>query len=286
MRQVQMYSESFTTVYASCVGGVGNPVKLADYNSAMSMMQGEAIIYEHLARRSAIYQIQGQKTKLDDIVRGALTRRDLKDLYEVQMVGLAKQARFHYDRILLSPPHKKCPYCSLGQATTLDHYLPKSRFPQFSVAVCNLVPCCKDCQSRKGKEYAATKFSQTLHPYFDDPTYFQVNWVYGHVVRSKAITVEFYVKPPSSWPMNMQQRVGAHFSSHRLAERYGIEAASELASVREIYADLRASGDFNQIRILLQRQAKGYTANCPNSWQAALYTALAADNWYCNSPVV
>lgn len=278
-----MYGKSFLEVYTSCVEGVSNVAKVAGFNAAFNELEGENDDYESLATAESLYQIVGVKSKLEDVVRGTLTRKDLKDLYEVGMVGLGKSGRVHYDSILLSPRFKKCPYCSLGQATTLDHYLPKCRFPQFSVSVCNLVPSCKDCQSKKGREYASRKSMQTLHPYFDRVAFFSDVWVRARLIRAPNVSVEFYVDAPSAWPQAMRERAEAHFSAHNLAERFGIEAASELISVNESCADLRASGQFKDIEKLLERQAKGYSANCPNSWQSAFYSALSTDGWYCSA---
>ncbi|QNH22924.1 hypothetical protein HEP73_03873 [Xanthomonas sp. GW] len=286
MRQVAIYSKTFSDVYKSCVAGVSDLVKAGNYNAALAGLQVENANYEFLARASNLYLIPAVKSRLEDVVRGALTRKDLKDLYEVNMVGQRQAARDHYDQILLSPPYKKCPYCSLGQATTLDHYLPKSRFPQFSVSVANLVPSCRDCQSKKGRDYAVNKTTQTLHPYFDSPAFFSQSWLRARLLRASTMSVEFYVDPPALWPSAMKARVEAHFAAHHLAKRFAIEAACELVSVNETVADLRAAGQFMDIEIILRLQANGHARNCVNSWQSAFYNALADDSWYCTAPVI
>lgn len=286
MRQVQMYGVGFSDVYKSCVRGVSAALKTAEFTAALGGLEGESRNYEMLAKTSDLYKIVAVKSSLTDVVRGALTRKDLKELYEVNMVGAKKDARIHYDHILLSPKYKKCPYCGLGQATTLDHYLPKSRFPQFSVSVCNLVPSCRDCQSKKGRDYALHKFTQTLHPYFDNPSFFSESWVRAEIVRGAATTIKFYVDPPAGWDPAMKGRVHAHFSAHELEARFGIEAACELAAVKESLAELRVNGQHADIKFILRNRATGYTKECANSWQSALYTALAADNWYCTSKLV
>lgn len=286
MRPVDIYNKTFLEVYSSCVEGISDQVKVGFFNAEFPGLQDEVDHYEKLARTADLYQIAAEKSRLTDLVRGALTREDLKNLYEVNMVGTAKVARDHYDRILLSPVHKKCPYCSLGQATTLDHYLPKSRFPQFSVSVSNLVPSCKDCQAKKGRDYAANKVTQTLHPYFDLPAYFSESWVKARLSRGDVLGVEFYTSPPAAWTLAMKSRVEAHFSGHNLAKRFAVEAASELVSVNGAVADMRLSGDYAEIRVMLERLAKGHINNCVNSWQSAFYASLAEDTWYCSSPVV
>lgn len=63
-----------------------------------------------------------------------------------------------------------CPSCGeAGNPDTLDHYLPKKKFPHFAVTVSNLTPMCGSCQRRKGDDVgddANPKFF--IHPYFDN----------------------------------------------------------------------------------------------------------------------
>ncbi len=57
----------------------------------------------------------------------------------------------------------KCPYCSLGQPETLDHYMPRGKFNALAVCRMNLVPMCARCNNLKGdKEYA-----NFVHCYYD-----------------------------------------------------------------------------------------------------------------------
>jgi hypothetical protein len=52
-------------------------------------------------------------------------------------------------RASLHPEHADlCPYCSLDSNPDLDHYLPKIRYPEFSLYAYNLIPICT-LQSKK-----------------------------------------------------------------------------------------------------------------------------------------
>lgn len=46
-----------------------------------------------------------------------------------------------------------CGYCGINSPGTFDHYLPLSIFPEFAVYGPNLIPCCGDCNSKKGAEW-------------------------------------------------------------------------------------------------------------------------------------
>lgn len=61
-----------------------------------------------------------------------------------------------------------CPYCGLPSVNTIDHYFPKSRFPQFSFLFRNLVPSCYDCNRIKDDKAIGSYGQYFFHPYFDD----------------------------------------------------------------------------------------------------------------------
>lgn len=72
-----------------------------------------------------------------------------------------------------------CPCCGEdGAPGTLDHYLPKDIFPEFSVCLANLTPMCNRCQEEKSTEYLTSSNKKAyIHPYFDRviDSYFDVD---------------------------------------------------------------------------------------------------------------
>lgn len=91
-------------------------------------------------------QFIAQKTKLIGMYESGLhTCGDIKD--EIYFNGLLT-----------------CPYCgNIGTPDTIDHYLPKADYPEFSIFSDNLVPSCFHCNNnRKDKP----NIKETMHPYF------------------------------------------------------------------------------------------------------------------------
>lgn len=73
-------------------------------------------------------------------------------------------------KIRQTPGLKCCPLCGSGHPGTVDHYLPKQNFPEFSILPCNLLPACPHCNSGvKGETYrGGASPERFIHPYFDD----------------------------------------------------------------------------------------------------------------------
>ena len=87
------------------------------------------------------------------------TIKKLKKMYEYDFVQNKWEG--HYDKI--KKLIKVCPYCGYGEICEIDHFLPKSIYPEFSVFYFNLVPSCHICNSKK-----SNKKNICIHPYFED----------------------------------------------------------------------------------------------------------------------
>lgn len=60
-----------------------------------------------------------------------------------------------------------CPMCGNSTIGTVEHYLPKTPFPEFSVFSWNLVPSCNTCNQKRGSKHVNGITHQLLHPIFD-----------------------------------------------------------------------------------------------------------------------
>jgi len=63
----------------------------------------------------------------------------------------------------------RCPYCGRTRPPSqIDHFLPRSVFPEFSFFSVNLVPSCPDCNRVKDKDiWNQAGVRLFLHPYYD-----------------------------------------------------------------------------------------------------------------------
>ncbi len=66
-------------------------------------------------------------------------------------------------------PFQSCPMCGSLGGRSLDHALPRSLFPEFSILHENLVPACTMCNSdEKGRTYRGVRRpDRFIHPYYD-----------------------------------------------------------------------------------------------------------------------
>lgn len=112
--------------------------------------------------KTLFQQYDDQEGSVTDVQLGAISKDQadaINDMYSSTYEGRPMA----YIRDELTDKVYKCPYCSINQPNTLDHFLPRSMYPALAVCRLNLVPMCGVCNDYKGtKPY--TKF---IHCYYE-----------------------------------------------------------------------------------------------------------------------
>lgn len=282
MRAILKPSLNPQAVYTTCIDSISDSELRIRLNLITNSLMITATDYEQKADNSQLYTLSPNTCRNSDIVLGSVTKKELKEIYNAHMVPREKPARLYYDSLLFNAPLGHCPYCGYGHASTLDHYLPKTKFPQFSVLPLNLVPACKDCNTGKSSAIVTTIDDQDLHPYFDHQHFITEQWLYANVVQTSPVSICFFVNPPDHWDDISKNRVRAHFKHFNLASRYAVESSSQLASLKGILARYTRQVGQESVRQHLIIEAESSFEQHVNSWQTAMYQALAASEWYCN----
>jgi len=280
MRSISNPTDIGREIFLSCSDSVGIEPLRTNLLSVADMIGNSCSEYLSKAKNADLYLIPPCYSTNDALYLGVATKQNFKDVYSQQMVGANKPGRVIYDRLMSSAPGAKCPFCGFGHVKTLDHYLPKSTYPQFSVFPSNLIPACNDCNFSKRAGLPKTKGEQSIHPYFDS-SLISEQWLFARLVHSTPVTVDYYVKAPAHWPEVNVDRVTKHLEVFDLRKRFAIEAADELANVRNILR--RNFGVIGPAAVkaeLLAQASDRYTLH-RNSWQTAFFQALANDDWYC-----
>lgn len=206
-------------------------------------------------------------------VLGLTTKEDLlKKNYTGRMVPKSSQGRLHYDKLLLIPPNGICPFCGHRQATTIDHYLPKSEFAHLSVLPFNLVASCRDCNSDKSDINCKLQNELFFHPYYEDIT--NEEWLFCTISSLKPLNFKFTVTKPSSWTNLKFTRLENQFDSLNLDKFYSIQSDEEINNIYLSLCSLYDSGSSEDVRLWLLDNYRSKISHRKNSWQTALYREL------------
>jgi hypothetical protein len=233
--------------------------------------------YHHMASEGMLHDVKPARQKQDaEIVIGEVTRGELRSLYSAQMVPETKEARRIYNE-LRAAGGGKCPTCGVGDVHTIDHFLPKSAFPWFSVLPENLVPACRDCNT--GKLANAADDGQSFHPYYDIAPLMREQWIFAEIDRTSPPTARYFVRAPRHWDALSVRRAENHFRDYGLGRKFATQAAEALTELADTFRDPPMTPA--EIRDALERKLRAVRKHRCNSWKIALFEALLNCHWFC-----
>lgn len=220
-------------------------------------------------------------TKDDVSIFEKLKKSDLIKVYNDYFVPKNKPGNKFYEKIL-NAAKGKCPYCGgIGAPRNLDHYLPKSFFPQFSVLPQNLIPTCRDCNiDGKKNRFASKEEEQIIHPYIDKAIFYNEQWIdaiYCETGNDDLGIFEYFVDTPDEWSDVDKKRAERHFQDFDLARRYATKAAEASVILMAQISHLRAVGLNNEDidATLVKPAIKALPLSFVNNWQMIMYKAVA-----------
>lgn len=277
MRRLHALAGNPIDAFDACVENVENPALSQRFHDARAQIQQSNDEYAARAAAQRLFSfVACNHGHGDQVILGGISKAEFVELYSTSMVGDSTPGRRFYDRILMLAPRETCPFCGFGQATTLDHFLSKARYPAFSVLSTNLIPCCKDCNKGKGSAVLIEN-DQIPHPYFEHEEVETDVWLYAEILPTLPACAQYSVRPPDEWPDDLKRRITNLFDQLDLAKRFSVQAATELAGISKTIAELKTADDR---AAHLRLTARGERRFFANSWKAALYQALAASDWF------
>lgn len=232
-----------------------------------------------LARIQLYIDSQGDPSKI-----GSMSLRDYTDTNEEaeqrkkSLIGLYKpkchqQPYTQLENLRNNNGLISCPSCGeLGRPKTLDHYLPKDIFPEFSITLANLTPMCDWCQLEKGTDYISGGEKIYIHPYFDDIDKPLIQVIFSPPYNAPAIKI----KAVEELPGEIEALLYRHIKGIDFDTRYKAYFKTAYMGV------LRASEKCRQkspdalrytLEIILEMEmVKGI-----NSWDTILYRSVLSD---------
>ncbi len=260
--------------FKACYSSLRDNEKQKNFESITDIIWQQAFEYDSKGNCAEWYLL-----KENNAIYNNISEEEIKRLYSQNLVK-NEEGKKIYDTLKSVPPRGVCPFCGIGDVSTLDHYLPKSKFPSFSVLPYNLVACCQDCNKNKSDKVPESKEGQSLHPYYDNFT--EDQWLFAEVKESSEnkISVNFFVKGPEYWDDVDKKRVQTHFEIYNLANRFCRRAMIEFAKLYHSFSSQKLNPC--DISSLLQEEYNSLMNYHKNFWETALYQALYQSEWYCN----
>ena len=245
------------------------------FTSKISIKEN-AIKYEkEVAILAQMYEEKGPQNIMG-LTLPSLTDEECDDiikLYDQKFSKLGEDTRKYYDAILANGG-KICPICGVGKRRTLDHFLPKSKYPLLCVTPLNLVPTCRDCNMEKGAKSSTDYYEMPFNPYFDDNSLAWLTCRIDFGINGECIP-QFYNGLDKTQDPGWLKKCEVHISNSKLDETFQNAAVDEIENVQEHYWELYKECGEDEVK----KQLRSYQKSCEridiNSWRAALYSALS-----------
>lgn len=251
--------------------GTGSPKERISASKAEICRKSKG--YDELAEEGRLSTLT-----LNTKIAGGATKDDMIKLYDNKFARKGERGRPYYDAIKLLAPFGRCPFCGQRGVQTLDHYLPKAKFPVFAVTPFNLVPSCSDCNHDKLSETFNSYNEETIHPYYDDFT--DAVWIKAKLIEEDPVTFEFYVDFPKEWEYIKYERAKNHFEKFNLNDLYKLQACEEFQGCFFRLKRLVEKGGKELAIEHLEESIEEKEHIRLNTWQAAMYDAIIQSDWF------
>lgn len=248
------------SVFIECINGYRSTSTVNELLAYATFVAKDSVKYTELIPHS-LKSFHPAKTPPE-------TAKKLSGLYTDKFAKNGSPGRPYYEEIIAGAPNGICPLCGIGEASTLDHYLPKSAYPTLSITPANLIPACFDCNHKKGS--ASKSSTLPIHAYLDEIPHGR--WLYANF--SSSFTIDYYVLCPSSWNYDLQIRINNHFNVYGLRKKYAAHASELLAEKKPFWKKALAALGADQLPQLMRDELDGFRNVDENSWKSALLECL------------
>lgn len=216
-----------------------------------------------------------KKGESDDPAKRLYGRRkeSLKNLYSpkagTELHAILDSMRGDHDL-------KFCPSCGEpGKPGTLDHYLPKAKYPELSIVLVNLTPLCEACQNKKGtSDIDGDGNKLFIHPYYDP-------------IEDVALCLNIAepYNSPSAFTVEVDQGVCEHirslFERHlteiKFRERFEEFCIDEYSDLLTIFTEERTEDNPDSAERIIKRFLTKNGRQSPNRWEAIFYRGVLAN---------
>jgi hypothetical protein len=198
--------------------------------------------------------------------------------HKVLLVHYYEKAPTALNRLLVSRRNDHgllvCPFCGNPSAPdTLDHFMPKDDWPEFSINPNNLVPQCRGCAPTKSSKYFCDN-SETaifLHPMYSDllsKIKFNIDVIFDEVNDK----VSFHLRLTKTTTINEMstEKVRKHLRSLKLNERIQVYCRREFGKWKKRLAER----SFAIEDALNQRISERPETERSKDWKTALYKGI------------
>ena len=178
------------------------------------------------------YDAKFSKNVLQNVTSMRLTKQERDDyigLYDFHSVVFTRL----FDKLTTTDEgvdDSLCPYCTIGEASSLDHIIPKTVMPVYADHPKNLIPCCSNCNSKKSDVWFADDNWDYINLYLDDLPNKQFLFV-DLAIDNNTLKVTFYLDNKNHIDSKLFLKIFNHYTKLNLCRRFEQCSNQEISEV-------------------------------------------------------
>ena len=264
MRCIKKPEDDQEKVFLDCISNIRDN----DYKNRLLSYKNDivqaSIDYEKMKIQNNIHKISCKSVE---------SAEDMLKLYNQKFVKSKSPGRKYYDKLKNAAPDGKCPLCGHCPASTIDHYLPKSKYPLYSITLINLIPMCGECNRNKGDLDICKEEDAFIHPYFDKSIDEQ-NWLNCKIeYMNEGLVFVFDIVKPKEWDDLLYRRMKNQFNKLKLNSLYSKNAGSELNNNLYFLKKIAEIGNL-EVKRYINDKIESFSKVYNNSWQISMFRAM------------
>ncbi|MFI6227190.1 HNH endonuclease [Micromonospora echinospora] len=184
------------------------------------------------------------------------------------------------EQAFAAAPYDLCPMCGRVTPTTIDHFLPQEKYPEFSLLSYNLVPVCPDCNRYKSTLTGSDRQGRFFHAYYDEaPT--DAPLLKSDIGINKGVLITFSVN--HELPDEIYRNARYQFEKLRLGKLYPRASVAELLERHDAFSTAFAAGGATAVAREAKRIGKSIQRKLGRQyWKVALYDGIALSKQFCD----
>ena len=168
-----------------------------------------------------------------------------------------------------------CPMCGSFSTGQVDHFIPKTEYPEFSLFSHNLVPVCS-CNQKKSKKYTDGRGGRMLHPYYDAELSERIAYIeFAGDQSAPDVNIEIVLKFKTN--QYVKYHIDSILKNTEILNWAGGEWSKIQTRAKSIFDfdgnDLKTADVKRLVERVFEKADRYY--GTPNNWQSMFYYWLA-----------
>jgi 5-methylcytosine-specific restriction endonuclease McrA len=273
MRNLNVYSGDTSVFLDEVIASKRNSTEDPNYKQRVNVLSHDVKVL------FGVYEIAHNANNHVSLVPNGYINQDKTDLLKLYNSGNSRLIKLKNSvtTVLDNRAMNTCQYCTIAPVASLDHIVPKGRFPEFSVNPKNLLPACTTCNSHKNQNWTENNNTIFLNLYTDILPAEEYLFI-DLVVTVNNIQPTFELRNINNIDAVFFELLEKHYSRLHLPQRFKKESHKVISELTNLISASRHLLNQNQIIELIRAKISEDKAVFGNNYYKSILEKSLINN--------